>query len=300
MPNFTTLRSHYTSLLAAMQIKPQWEAAYSRAAATLLRSKPRYMRVSAQTGVPWEWIAAVHWRERAGDFRGVLHNGEFIIGTGRRTSLVPAGRGPFSTWEEAALDALRLKGLHLISDWSPERCCYEFERYNGFGYRARPGRPNSPYLWAGTNLYTRGKFVKDGVYDPQHVDQQLGAVPLFLKLRAATPSQVLPHVSEKVKTLDRVKTGVKGIIGTIAGLFTIDFMGIVREWFTFTGFFDPKLQITLGLALIAVYILVTWLSSMIEKDYAEGRYQPSGECVDGSCPPPELPLDQTEWEGPAQ
>lgn len=297
--NFPTIRSSYTSLLAAMQVKPQWDTAYDRAAARLLQGKSRYLTVSRQTGVPWEWIAAVHWRERAGDFRGVLHNGEFILGTGRKTSLIPAGRGPFTTWEQSALDALRLKGLHLITDWSMERCCYEFERFNGFGYRKGAGRPNSPYLWAGTNLYTIGKFTSDGNYDPSHVDQQLGAVPLFMKLQAAVPAQVLPHVSEKVKVLDRVKTAVKGFIATVAGLFTLDFMGIVREWFTFTGFFDPKLQITLGVSALLVYVLVTWISGMIEKDYTEGRYQPSGECVDGECPAPELPLEGGTWEGPA-
>lgn len=299
---FDSLRAHYTSLLAAMQVKPQWDTAYDRAAATLARSKARYLRVSAQTGVPWEWIAAVHWRESGGSFRGVLHNGDEIIGTGRRTYRVPAGRGPFSTWEEAALDALRLKGLQRVTDWSIERCCYEFERYNGFGYRRGTGRPNSPYLWAGTNLYTIGKFTSDGNYDPSHRDAQLGTVPLYLRLRALQPATVLPYVSHKVSVLQKVQMAAKSLIATIAGLFTIDFLGIAREWFTFTGFFDPKLQITLGLSLLIIWLLVTWLSKMIETDYKEGRYTPSGECTGDVCPPSQLdlPSPDEEWEGPAR
>ena len=52
------------------------------------------------------------------------------------------------------------------------------ERYNGLGYRNK-GLP-SPYVWAGTDKYTSGKYVADGVFDPNYVDQQLG-VMLMIK-----------------------------------------------------------------------------------------------------------------------
>ena len=54
------------------------------------------------------------------------------------------------------------------------------ETYNGIGYAAR-GVP-SPYLWAGTNQYRAGKYVRDGVYDPGKVDPQLGCAALIIAL----------------------------------------------------------------------------------------------------------------------
>ena len=42
----------------------------------------------------------------------------------------------------------------------------------------------SPYLWSGTNVYTRGKFVRDGVYDPNAVSAQIGAVALLKRMAA--------------------------------------------------------------------------------------------------------------------
>ena len=146
----------------------------------ILKLRPRYLAVSNKTGVPWWWIAVTHMRESSCNFSGVLHNGEHIIGTGRKTRLVPAGRGPFDSWEEAAIDAIKLKGLHRISDWSIERALYECERFNGWGYYWR--KSVSPYVWAGTTFYKSGKYVADGKYDPSHVDSQLGCAAVLKSL----------------------------------------------------------------------------------------------------------------------
>ena len=56
------------------------------------------------------------------------------------------------------------------------------ELYNGLGYASK-GVP-SPYLWAGTDQYRSGKYVRDGVYDPNHVDQQLGCVAMLKSMMA--------------------------------------------------------------------------------------------------------------------
>jgi len=63
------------------------------------------------------------------------------------------------------------------------------EHYNGLGYRNGAGRDTtppstSPYLWSMTDQYTRGKYVRDGVFDPEAVSQQVGAVPLLMLLIA--------------------------------------------------------------------------------------------------------------------
>lgn len=151
----------------------------------LVANKARYMAVAAQTGVPWFIIAVIHQRESSGSFSGVLHNGERIIGTGRRTTLVPKGRGPFSAWEEAAIDALTNCAPFLArrKDWSLSATLDALEEYNGLGYRTR-GLP-SPYVWAGTDQYVRGKYVADGKFDPNHVDQQFGCAALLIAMMAA-------------------------------------------------------------------------------------------------------------------
>lgn len=148
----------------------------------IIANAARYATVEAATGVPWFWIGCVHDREAGLSFSGVLHNGEKIIGTGRKTTLVPAGRGPFATWEDAAIDALRMRGLQNIKAWPIARCLYEFEGYNGLGYTSR--RENSPYVWAGTSLEQPGKYVADGKFDPSADDKQLGCAAVLSRLYA--------------------------------------------------------------------------------------------------------------------
>lgn len=152
-------------------------------AAKIRANRARYEAVSAKTGVPWDVIAVIHYRESSGDFAGVLHNGQKIIGTGRKTTLVPKGRGPFSTWEQAAIDALMNCAPYAgkTKDWSIGNTLDVLERYNGLGYRKK-GLP-SPYLWAGTDQYTKGKYVADGKFDPNHVDRQLGVASILVALR---------------------------------------------------------------------------------------------------------------------
>ena len=151
-------------------------------------NRSRYTAVSAKTGVPWDVIAVIHYRESSGSFQGVLHNGQRIIGTGKKTTLVPAGRGPFSTWEQSAVDALMNCNPYAgkNKDWSIAHTLDLLERYNGLGYRNK-GVP-SPYLWAGTDQYAKGKYVADGRYDPDHIDAQLGVAALLIALRAPQPA----------------------------------------------------------------------------------------------------------------
>ena len=84
-----------------------------------------------------------------------------VAGSKYKTRLVPKGRGPFSTWEEAAIDALKIK--RYPPEWDIAHIAYAFEKFNGFGYRSK-GIP-SPYLWGGSNIQRPGKYVRDGVYD---------------------------------------------------------------------------------------------------------------------------------------
>lgn len=181
MPTFEAMKAGYRTLWNSLIVSPSRKAAVDAVATRINNNRERYSRVAAKfPGMPWYVIGMWHYRESNNDFKGVLHNGEEIIGTGRKTRLVPAGRGPFSTWEEAAIDALSIKNLQNIHDWTVERIGYESERFNGFGYLKF--NINSPYLWSGSNLYSMGKYVADGRYDANHVDKQLGVMTIMRRI----------------------------------------------------------------------------------------------------------------------
>ncbi|ABS68952.1 Peptidoglycan-binding domain 1 protein [Xanthobacter versatilis] len=186
--------------------RPLWDRAKINAAGSrvtaaanlVLAGKSRYLAVEAATGAPWWWVGVIHYRESACDFAGVLHNGEEIIGTGRKTTLVPEGRGPFKTWQAGAIDALLIKGIKPGSHvWTLGTALYKGEEFNGFGYRAR--RTPSAYLWSGTTIYMGGKYIRDHVWSPTAMDKQLGIVPIIMKLmelddsvRFADEAEVIP------------------------------------------------------------------------------------------------------------
>lgn len=148
-------------------------------------AKARYQAVSAKTGVPWAVIAVTHERECSQDWTGSLAQGD----PWNRVSIhVPAGRGPFRSWEEAAIDALVNCPPYAArnKDWSIGGTLAMLEQYNGLGYAAR-GMP-SPYIWSGTDQYVSGKYVRDGVYDPNVVDSQPGCANLLMKMMELDPT----------------------------------------------------------------------------------------------------------------
>jgi lysozyme family protein len=148
-------------------------------------AKARYLSVSAKTGVPWALIAVIHERECSQDWALSLAQGD----PWSRVSVhVPVGRGPFKSWEEAAIDALVDCAPYAArnEDWDIGSALTKLEEYNGLGYASR-NRP-SPYIWSGTNQYTSGKYVRDGAYDPEVVDSQLGCAGLLLAMMALDPT----------------------------------------------------------------------------------------------------------------
>jgi lysozyme family protein len=148
-------------------------------------AKARYHTVSARTGVPWPVIAVIHERESSQDWSASLAQGD----RWNRVSVhVPSGRGPFTSWEEAAIDALVNCAPYAArnKDWSIGGTLTKLEEYNGLGYAAR-GKP-SPYVWSGTNQYHSGKYVRDGIYDPDVVDSQPGCAGLLLAMMELDPS----------------------------------------------------------------------------------------------------------------
>lgn len=151
----------------------------------IVSNKPRYEPVVKATGVPWFFLGIVHMLEAAGKFTGHLHNGDPLTA---RTKNVPKGRPeggqPPFTWEESAIDALTMQGLAGTGQkrlkWGLTDILERMERYNGLGYRTKGLA--SPYLWAGSQHYTKGKYVADGRYDPNAVSKQIGGAVILVRM----------------------------------------------------------------------------------------------------------------------
>jgi lysozyme family protein len=180
--NFSDLKEEYEAEWACCEAHSdkhrEIEAALGRARA----GRQRYEQVAAHFGgMPWQFLAVMHGMEAGFRFDRHLHNGDPLTG---RTVRVPAGRPrtgtpPFS-WEESAQDAMALMGYDRVTDWSLANVLYLLEKYNGFGYRRKGLR--TPYLWSYSNLYEKGRYVADGVFDPEAVSRQCGAATLLKKL----------------------------------------------------------------------------------------------------------------------
>lgn len=286
---YLKLRDDYERALAAYRVRSSWRAAIDKAAKYIVRNRRRYERVSAEMGVPWAFIGALHWRESTGNFTKHLHNGDSLQA---RTWRVPKGhpkRGnPPFTWEYSAADALRIKSLQNVGNWPLPRICYEAERFNGMGYRKR-GRM-SPYLWNGTTLYERGKYVRDGVYDPNYVDQQVGCIPVYqraLELAAEEPEEPqgpLPGPAPSVSKLQRVKLALHGLWTTITGFFALDTFYDIKSWFAeLDDYIDRPTLVALFVVGISAFIIIKWCEHM-EAQNDPSPNDPADRAADGDDP----------------
>jgi lysozyme family protein len=179
------LGAEYQQLFDSCTVSHADVSAVDAIADRVLKNKKRYQAVGDKVTTPWYVVAAIHNLEASQDFTRHLHNGDRLT---HRTVQVPAdrpeaGHPPF-TWEVSASDALTMHGFDAIAAWTVPTMLFQFEKYNGFGYRNRHPEVLSPYLWCFTNHYTKGKFVKDGVFSSTTRSQQCGAVALLLRLQA--------------------------------------------------------------------------------------------------------------------
>ncbi len=176
------LRAEYQTLFSSIVISPGKLPEVDRHIDKIIANKGAYTSVSQRTGVPWHVIACIHLLEASLRFDRHLHNGDPLTAkTVHVPSGRPAGNPPF-TWESSAIDALQFDGLSGLTEWSIEATLFVFEKFNGFGYRRVAEPIHSPYLWSGSNHYTRGKFIGDGVYSVNTVSQQIGAAVILKRL----------------------------------------------------------------------------------------------------------------------
>lgn len=186
MPAYTTAEQGYFNLWNKADVRPNRISAAKSIAERILAMKSTFYAVEQATGVPWQWVGAILSRESGLSLKGAFANGDPIIGTGKRTKHVPAGRGPFSTWAASAIDEINRRGLSRIgrANWSVERMLFEAEAYNGWGYL---GKCNSPYDWSFTTEYgppeqRGGKFIADGVWNSGTLDSQCGVAAIWKEL----------------------------------------------------------------------------------------------------------------------
>lgn len=189
---FTVLRDEYSQLLAAMVVKPEAAHAIDEVAQRILKSRARFDLVTAAIGVPVVFSGPSFEREADLNFNLSPAQGDPWRQVSRH---VPKNRGPFKSWQDAAVDAYRLNGLDQVggANWNWELVCFYFETFNGFGYRDFH-HMHSPYLWAGTNIQTIGKYTADGKF-AQEWDTQLGAVPVARRLAVLAPDLNIPMLN---------------------------------------------------------------------------------------------------------
>jgi lysozyme family protein len=138
-----------------------------------------------RNGVPAPVVFALHYREADNDTTCSPAQGDPLT---HKSVHVPKGRipgqNPPYTFLEAAEDAYYSPELdHLdANNWSEiGAILWNCETFNGLGYFHRG--LVSPYVWSGTQHYSRGKYVADGRFDPTAVDKQLGCAAVLKRLQ---------------------------------------------------------------------------------------------------------------------
>jgi lysozyme family protein len=167
----------YAEQWNAMTIKANRVVEFYRYASHILGNKVRYQTIERLSGVPWELVGVLHLRESNLNWGTYLGNGQSLA---RKTTIVPKGRGPFNSFEDGAVDALKIDGLTDVRDWRLEKMLFYAEAFNGGGYDSR--RLPSPYLWGGSSVQVAGKYVADGRFDPKAWDTQPGVAPVLYTL----------------------------------------------------------------------------------------------------------------------
>jgi lysozyme family protein len=160
-----------------------WQKQAKAMAQRIVASQARYTTAVAGTQVPWWFVAVVHCMECSMRFDQHLHNGDPLSG---RTVQVPPGRpaagSPPFTWEQSAHDAIQFQRLDRVTDWSLPNVLFNWHRYNGINNEYKRRGIPTPYLWSGSTHYKKGKYVRDGVFDPEFVSGQLGAAVILKAL----------------------------------------------------------------------------------------------------------------------
>jgi lysozyme family protein len=173
----------YADRLARMKIRDWAKGEADRISREICHNQGLYYQVMMGTGVPWQWIGAIHHMESFGDFTKSLSEN------------APISDG---SWVRDALEALNAEGYKPGEplDWSDfSRWLLRAEQYDGWRYAVRQPEVPSPYLWSGTDQYTSGFYMASGSWNELAVSTKVGAVAIWASLgmipprKAITPSE---------------------------------------------------------------------------------------------------------------
>lgn len=175
------LKAEYRHMFSICAIKASRRPFVNMALRKIMDGELRYLEIANQYAMPWIFLGCIHLMESGCNFNRQLHNGDSL---NSRTIHVPKGRPPLPllppfTFEQSAKDALDLFGFDKWKDWTIEGILWSMEKWNGLGYRQYHPNVKSPYLWAATSLYTKGKYVSDTKFSPNAVSQQIGIAAIL-------------------------------------------------------------------------------------------------------------------------
>ena len=172
IPTYRSMWPIYARYWDTMHLTQENAPKVIAACKKIVSRKDVYKLAEKSTGVPWPMIGCLHMRESSANFSTQLAQGDPL----NRVSIhVPKGRGPFTTWEAGAYDALVvLKGYNRIIDWCLEKILYYCEAYNGWGYWRYHNMMPSPYVWGASTIQRPGKYIADGQWSSTAWDTQIG------------------------------------------------------------------------------------------------------------------------------
>lgn len=192
------IKPDYQSLWDTMEIIEKVNLEYACQRIKVFESV--YCDAEVKTGVPWEVLACMHYKEASLDFTKHLHNGDPMSDSDGRwlrtvkrpikRPVLPPKNGSHYTWQESAIDAINhhLKGYSIDIfnfTWDIPNTLWFMEAWNGFGFLNKG--VHTPYLWAGTNHYKEGLFIEKrdpagsyvSVFEPKKVAHTVGAAAIL-------------------------------------------------------------------------------------------------------------------------
>ncbi|NKM69393.1 hypothetical protein [Rhizobium laguerreae] len=174
----------YIDLWNTMVIRPEWYDKAIALAKKIVAGQSKYAAAVQGMNVPWWFVGVVHAMECGLKFGTHLHNGDSLV---RRTVRVPKGRPPVVEsfpidWVYSARDAIAYERLTGVKDWSLPSVLFHWHRFNGIQNNYKELGIPTPYLWSASKHYVKGKYVQDGVFDPNAVSKQVGAAVLLKAL----------------------------------------------------------------------------------------------------------------------
>lgn len=189
---FEAMAPDFRRRIAAAVLTRRRETNRRAAALVMPAVVDRFRPAHEKLGIPLVWMICSFERESGCNFSKSPAQGD---PWNRPSVHVPRGVS-FKSFEDAAVWSYRHDGIAGAKyPWSMTYACYAWNLFNGFGPNDH-GRV-SGYVFAGTDQYDPpaglgGKYVADGKWDPDTVDQQLGCLALATCMIALAPELAIP------------------------------------------------------------------------------------------------------------